>query len=115
MNLNKVVKIVEKPGQKFFDRLKILNKKPKTKKCNDPDCLISQNGGNCKTNEIVYFIKCKDCGDVYIGETCRNGHSRGKEHVKNARSENAKEREKSVLLRHMKEKHEGKIVPFDKK
>ena len=32
MNLQKMVKIVEKPSQKFFEKLKILNKKPKISK-----------------------------------------------------------------------------------
>ena len=50
---------------------------------------------------------------IYIGETCRNGHTRGIEHVKNARSDNPKEREKSVMLRHRKEKHEGAEVNFE--
>ena len=92
LNLTKKVKIIEKPGPKFFDKLKILNRKPKINNCKDPNCLIqkTQNGGNCKINEIVYSIICKECGDRYTGETSRNGHSRSIEHVKDAKSENKK-------------------------
>ena len=77
------MKVVEKPGQKFIDILKKHNRKQKTNHCNDPDCLISKtkNGGNCRKNEITYEIKCKQCKDTYIGETARNGHTRGIEHV----------------------------------
>ena len=114
LNLTKKVKIIEKPGPKFFDKLKILNRKPKINNCKDPNCLIqkTQNGGNCKINEIVYSIICKECGDRYTGETSRNGHSRSIEHVKDAKSENKKQKEKSVMLRHREEKHGGEEVPF---
>ena len=95
----------------------MLNKKPKVNNCNDPDCLIqkTKNGGNCKLNEIVYSILCQECKDRYVGETSRNGHSRSIEHIKNSKSENTKQREKSVLLRHREEKHEGKEVSFEMK
>ena len=74
----RIVRIVEKTGQKFIDALKKSTKKPKRVECEDPQCLMgrTKNGGNCKRNEIVYEIKCKQCGDKYIGETARNGHTR---------------------------------------
>ena len=75
----------------------------------------TENGGNCRKNEIVYKIICKVCQDVYIGETARNGHSRGLEHTKDSTSNNKEEKERSVLLRHMQEKHEGNNVNFDMK
>ena len=85
--------------------------------CKDPNCLVgrTENGGNCRINAITYQIICKDCKDTYSGETSRNGHSRSIEHVTDAESNNEEEREKSVLLRHMKEKHNGDKVDFDMK
>ena len=101
VNLTKKVKIVEKPGQKFFDRLKTINQKPKNENCKDPDCLIQKTnkGGNCKNNEIVYGIECKDCGDRYVGETSRNGHTRSIEHVKNAKLDNKKGKRNICIIK----------------
>ena len=45
---------------------------------------------------IIYQITCKECGDVYTGETSRNGHSRSIEHVNDAESNNEEEKERSV-------------------
>ena len=92
MNLSRTIKVVEKPGQKFIDVLKVNNKKETNPKCNDQNCLIgnSKNGGNCKLNGMVYKIQCKECNDKYIGETSRNGHSRGLEHVQDSKSQEKK-------------------------
>ena len=62
---------------------------------------------------IVYDITCKNCGDKYVGETSRNGHTRSTEHVKDSKSKNKQQREKSVILRHMNEKHDGNKVDFE--
>ena len=102
MRLKNKIKVIEKPGQKFIDVLKINNKKTNNNnKCKDQNCLIggTEKGGNCKTNGIVYKIQCDDCGDKYIGETSRNGHSRSIEHVKDSQSTDQNIKEKSVLLR----------------
>ena len=62
-----------------------------------------ENGGNCKKNEILYVIECKKCGDKYPGETSRNGHTRGLEHIEDSESKDPEKQDKSVLLRHMNE------------
>ena len=92
-------------------------KSEKREPCKDPKCLVgkTEKGGNCRTNEVLYEVKCKDCGDLYPGETARNAHTRGIEHVDESESQNEKVQEKSVLLRHMKEKHEGRRVEFEMK
>ena len=117
IKIKRKIKIVEKPGQKFIEVIKQKFKKPNRTKCNDPECIMgnTENGGNCRKNEIVYKVTCKECQHTYIGETARNGHSRGLEHTKDSVSSNNDERERSVLLRHMNEKHEGKNVRFDMK
>ena len=75
----------------------------------------TEKGGNCKKNEILYIIECKDCGDMYPGETSRNGHTRGIEHLEDSESKDPERQEKSVLLRHMNEKHNGRKVQFSMK
>lgn len=109
--------MTEKSGQKFIDILKMNNKKQKRPDYPDPECLIgkTKNGGDCRRNEIVYEIKCKQCEDSYIGETSRNGHARGIEHVQDSKSGSKKKQEESVLLRHRREKHEGENVQFEMK
>ena len=112
----KKIKIVERPGPKFGEILKKV-KKEKVQPCYDPKCLVGQteNGGNCRTNEITYEIECKECKNKYLGETSRNAHARGIEHVEDSESNNEEKREKSVMLRHSEEKHDGKKVEFTMK
>ena len=111
------MKLVEKPGKKFIEVMKAKSKKPKYPGCGDPRCMVAntERGGNCKKNEILYVIECKECGDKYPGETSRNGHTRGIEHLEDSESNDAERREKSVLLRHMLEKHNGRKVDFSMK
>ena len=117
MNLSEKVKIIEKPGEKFIDRMKSSTKRDIRKPCSNPKCIVgrTEKGGNCRTNEILYEMKCKECGDLYPGETARNAHTRGIEHIEESESLNEDVREKSVLLRHMEEKHDGKKVDFEMK
>ena len=105
------VRIIEKPGQKFIDILKNNIKKKKKPICPEENCLIGKNpkGGNCRTNEIVYEITCKQCGNVYIGESSRNGHTRSIEHMEQM----LRNDESSVLMRHRREKHNGDEVEFE--
>ena len=49
------------------------------------------------------------CESKYIGETSRNAHIRGIEHVEEMDSNNKTEQEKSIMLRHINEAHEGRI------
>ena len=93
------------------------NKKESIINCNDPKCLIrnSENGGDCRKSSVVYEIKCKECNDKYVGETSRNGHTRGIEHNNDSKSKNQTTRNKSVILRHENEKHEGNEMQYDMK
>ena len=73
--------------------------------------MVGNKGGNCRTNEVVYQITCKECNDVYIGESSRNAHTRSKEHVEDLR----RMLEGSVLRKHELKKHGGKQVEFEMK
>ena len=90
MNLPEKVKIIAKPGEKFIDRMKRCTKREKRDPCSNPKCLVgrTERGGNCRTNEILYEMKCKECGDLYPGETARNAHTRGIEHIEKSESQN---------------------------
>ena len=45
------VKVIEKPGKKFGDVLKMNNRSQKSKRaCTDERCLVGDKGGNCRTN-----------------------------------------------------------------
>ena len=110
---------MKKPGQKFFEVLKQKLTRFIKSSCEDPECLISktEKGGNCKSSEVVYQIIRKVCYSIYIytGETHSNGHTRGKEHVKDSKKEDKEGRKKSVLSRHEDEKHEGVKAEYDMK
>ena len=77
------IKVVEKPGQKMVDIIKMTLKKPARRKCSDGKCLMCQTdkGGNCRKSEITYKIECKDCRDCYFGQSGQNGRARGGEHL----------------------------------
>ena len=53
-----------------------------------------------------------ECNDKYYGETSRNGHVRGIEHMEDSESSNDDKKEKSVILRHCDEKHNGRKTQF---
>ena len=117
LKVGESIRIVERSGQRFIEVWQQQNKRPKKIQCNDPNCLVgmTENGGNCRKNGVVYAIKCKECEDIYTGETSRNAHTRSIQHMNDAHSNNEDDQEKSVLLRHMKEKHDGNNVPFEMK
>ena len=101
------MKIVEQPGRKLFDVLKMQEKKEPRVKCIDDDrCMICTCGkGNCKTDEPVYDIECLSCHHHYIGESARNGKSRSIEHVTKSRSKNQNVLAKSFIHQHILNEH----------
>ena len=58
-------------------------------------------------SDVVYKMMCTKCWAEYVGETNRNGLSRSTEHIRDSQSKNKDIREKSVILRHIKEAHDG--------
>lgn len=62
-----------------------------------------------KTN-IGYTLRCKVCKD-YEGESCRNMHLRGKEHIQQLKNKD----KNSVLLKHVEEddKEDKENVEFE--
>ena len=57
--------------------------------------------GNCRATNVTYKIECSECRDYYIGESSRNGYTRGREHLTSLENKTAD----SVLYRHIRDKH----------
>ena len=99
------IRIVEKVGKTLKNTLQKSNPFPNTT-CN---CMICQSGqvGTCRKQGVIYQIECERCGDIYTGETARNGYTRVDEHMSMMINKN----EESVLLKHMKIKHPNEETP----
>lgn len=103
------VKIVEKGGQTLRSQLSKSN--PWTgKTCGKAKCFPCRKsgGGNCRRKNVGYIITCEECGAEYHGETSRNMHSRGEEHLR-ALGNKAKE---SALWSHCVSDHNGQVATF---
>ena len=104
------IKVIEKTGNTLK---RTLHKTSITEKaeCNDEECPVcktSKRKGLCRKEGVTYEIICDECRERYIGETGRTARARTKEHLNDLRMK----RETSVLWRHCREKHDGKIVTF---
>ena len=102
------IRVVERAGKSIKSMLQ--RSHPfKKEKCGKEDCMICSSGGsgNCRTNNVTYKIECSLCNEIYIGETGRNGYTRGREHL----TAYSKKDSDSVLLRHVREKHSDTIPP----
>jgi hypothetical protein len=105
------IRIIEKPGPKLVYVLKGITASS-NELCHRPEkCLmcLSGNTGVCHKSYILYKIECQaeDCKCVYIGESNRNGLSRGSEHLSDSQSKTVEGIEDSVIARHYWEKHDG--------
>lgn len=103
------IKVIERNGTPLTSLLQ-KSDPTKTKGCQREDCFVCTSGGkgDCTKNNIVYEIKCDDCGSKCVGESARNAYTRGKEHEKLLH-----EKEKSSpLWTHCMEKHGGNIQRF---
>ena len=101
---NKVdIKVVERSGTTLKNKIQKSDPLGKGKKCkNSEECLICMNGGKtCRKEGITYEIQCEECGDKYIGESARNGYTRGREHLQEYKNKS----KNSIMYRHANEKH----------
>ena len=99
------VKVVERAGVSV--RRKLQKSYPFKKNVCEDKCFVcmSQGKGNCRRSNVTYLIECtrQGCRYQYVGETSRNGISRGKEHLKGLE----KRDQDSVLAQHIREFHES--------
>ena len=99
------MKVVERAGMNVKRQLQKSYPFEK-KKCGDKCFVcISEGKGNCKRSNVSYEIVCtrEGCESVYIGETCRNGYCRGREHLRGLE----KGDEESVLVEHIRDQHQN--------
>ena len=78
------ITVAEVPGSTAKSKIK--KSDPfRNRKCRDCDnCMVCGNGGKggrSRRTGVTYEVKCKRCGEKYIGETSRNAYTRGKEHM----------------------------------
>ena len=116
------IRVIEKSGTKL---VKLLQKNDpfKKKACrNQKDCMVcsGSNPGACRDSGVTYQINCLgknsedpeiECGALYIGETGRNGFTRGKQHLDDYR----KKTEGSALWKHCMASHGGIEQQFEMK
>ena len=57
---------------------------------------------------MTYRIVCTECGKVYIGESARNGFTRGLEHISSV----ARKDPHSPLYMHCIDQHNSRLVVF---
>ena len=102
------IKVIERAGTNI--KQQIQKSYPfNTQKCKHEHCFIcTSNGkGNCHQENITYEIQCgkENCNYIYIGESCRNGMCRGREHLKGI----IKKDNESPLYKHLVNEHENYI------
>ena len=111
-NLN--INVVERAGTKI-KRLLQKNDPNKSGECNADNCFVcsTTKEGSCRKSGVTYRITCKgNCGgDVYNGETHKNGYSRGGEHLSDYRFK----RGHSIMWKHCEKKHGGDEQQFEMK
>ena len=79
------IKVVEKAGKQLKTTLQTSDPF-KQNKCQDEECFPCKTNNNdkpsnCRKDGIIYKITCDRCQAIYIGESARNGNSRGREHL----------------------------------
>ena len=98
------IKVVEKSGRTIKSIVQRTDPFQK-KRCEDNNnCMIckeEEGKGRCRQTGVVYEINCKSCDSKYIGETSRNGYTRGLEHKRDYE----KKEKNSVLYRHATQQH----------
>ena len=105
---NLPITVVTTPGRKLRDILtssRPLDKQicPKNQiNCATCNCLTE---GECTIRNVVYKIECSLCGELYIGETYRQLHSRFQEHWYSACSPLKPSYKDKPLARHYSEHH----------
>ena len=67
---------------------------------------------NCQTSGVIYMIRCRNCGVMYVGETCRTLHSRITGHRSDINTQ-----KQTQIARHFNEECPGldhfSVVPLE--
>ena len=114
-SLNKIhpncrIKFIETSYRKYIEQLQV--KDPFKENCKpEYKCFVCQGTEkqtNCKVSNVGYRIICETCKQrkidrTYEGETCRNAHIRGNEHMRDLE----KKKDRSVLYKHVQKEHKN--------
>ena len=96
------IKVVETAGEMLRGIVQRSNPFGQTKCETTTRCMVCTGGrGQCKRENITYEIRCSECKCIYVGETSRTAHYRGRQH----RDALDRKDPKSILWQHTKEKH----------
>ena len=103
------IKVVETAGRSVKNILQKSDPFDNQKCSNKEKCMVCRNNnkGKCRDENVTYKITCNKCSSIYIGESARNGYSRGLEH----QALLEKQDKDSVLLRHTQNKHPDDETP----
>ena len=108
-------KIVEKGGVTLENLLRRSNPWSE-ENCGRNDCFPckGEKGGTCWREGVTYTLYCVECGEeiaAYLGESGRNGYTRGKEHFE---KKLAKDDDNSVLWLHIRKVTGSFSEPLDR-
>ncbi|EYC24969.1 hypothetical protein Y032_0012g1613 [Ancylostoma ceylanicum] len=80
-NLENLVTLVELPPSNL--KRQLIRNHIYDRLCTTSDCVVCPFGreGHCMRSCVIYVIKCRECGDEYVGETVRPLCVRVKEHL----------------------------------
>ena len=110
------IAVVEVPGRSIKKRIQrsdpfrpdVCGKKESCMVCRGRET-GRRTGGACRTEGVTYRIECDACGRVYVGETARNAHTRGLEHIASV----ARKDMNSPLYLHSINLHDGLGTDFN--
>ena len=107
------IAVVEKTGTTMKQTLQRSNpfKQEKCRKARMCMVCLGNSGGKCREESVTYEIMCGECESRYIGETSRNGITRGLEH----RAALQKKDPTSPLYQHSRDVHQSRQVHFSMK
>ena len=98
------VAVAEVPGRSVKRRVQRSDPFQDDVCADEEKCLICRHGGGrgmCRKTGVTYEVGCKKCGGRYIGETSRNGFTRGREHMEGI----VKKNKESPFVVHSEERH----------
>ena len=96
------IKVIERTGTKLKHMIQRTNPFEKKKCKKEDECFVCERGkGDCKKESVTYEIQCDRCNYIYVGETARTGHYRGRQHLQLLKNK----QQDSVLYRHITEQH----------
>ena len=104
------IAVVEIPGDTLKKRLQRSDPFKREFCDKEERCMVcsGEGRGRCRDESVTYVVSCSECDARYIGETARNGHTRGLEHRSALRRKDLD----SPLYSHCVDTHDSRQVAF---